>query len=166
MKKKVGSAVWFFILALLLSTAPSFAGSKSGTMFVVIDRGIESSMNDGEVRNRNQVGDWMDEDLVRLLKKAGFEAELIKDKAEFKPADGSYLLTVEITDYNAGSKAARMMVGFGAGSVSMKTHYELFGTGNSAIASDDLGVGSSRDWRNVVRKVDEQTVSAIKKKLR
>lgn len=164
MKKLLLAAV-IGILGLVLSTHAALAGSKAGKMFVVIDRGIEKSMNDGEIKNLNQLGAWMDEDLVKLLKKAGFDAELVNSESDFKAVDGSYLLSVKIKDYNPGSRAARMIVGFGAGSTSMKTHYELRGSGSSPIAEDDLAVGSGRDWRNVVRKIDEQTVDAVKKKL-
>jgi len=149
----------------MLSAGVALAGAKTGKLFVVIDRGIEKSMNEGQVKNRDQVGEWMEMDLVKLLEKAGYDAELINSKADYKPSAGSHLLTVKITDYNPGSKAARMFVGYGAGAISMKTHYDILDSSSKPIGSDDLGVGSSRDWRNVVRKIDEQTVAAVKEKM-
>lgn len=138
---------------------------KGSVLYVLVDRNINKDMSDNEVRNRTQVGDWMDEDLVRLLDKKGFQTRLIERESEFKHAAGAYLLIVRITKYNPGSKAARMFVGYGAGSASMKTHYELRGSGSSPILSDDLGVGSGRDWRNVIRKLNEQTIKAVSEKL-
>jgi hypothetical protein len=166
MKKHLGLVVGIAVLALVLSAGAVFAGSKAGKMFVVIDRGIDSSMDERQVKSRDQVGDWMETDLLRLLEKAGFDAQLIRERSEYKTGEGNYLLKVKITDYNPGSKAARIVVGFGAGATSMKTHYELFSGGSSPIHSDDLGVGSGRDWRNVIRKIDEQTVKGVKENVK
>ncbi len=161
--KKLAMVAGIAVLTVVLSAGAVFAGGK---LFVVIDRGIESSFNDGQIKNRNAVGEWMETDLVKLLEKAGFDAELIKSKWDYKAAAGTNLLVVKIKEYNPGSKAARIMVGFGAGATSMKTHYELFGNGTTPILTDDLGVGSGRDWRNVIRKLDEQTVDGVKGKLK
>jgi hypothetical protein len=162
MKKYVRLVVGVVVLALVLAAGVAFGGSK---ISVVIDRGIDSSMNAGQVKNRDQVGEWMEMDLIKLLEKAGFDAQLIKDKSKYKAGAGNYLLVVKVTDYNPGSKAARMMVSYGAGAASMKTHYDLSGNG-SHIGSDDLAVGSGRDWRNVIRKIDEQTVKGVKEKIK
>lgn len=152
------------VMALVLSAGAGIVGAKGDKILVVIDRGIESSFTEVQVRNRNQVGELMDVDLIKLLNKAGYDARLIQEASEYKAGAGSYLLVVKIKEYNPGSKAARMIVGFGAGATSMKTHYELK-DGSGTIHSDDLGVGSGRDWRNVVRKIGEQTVDGVKKKL-
>ncbi|HWR72319.1 MAG TPA: DUF4410 domain-containing protein [Nitrospirota bacterium] len=151
------------VLALVLSAGAGIVGAKGEDISVVIDRGIESSFTDVQVKNRNQVGDLMDEDLVKLLKKAGYEAHLIKDASAFQGK--GYLLVVRIKSYNPGSKAARMFVGYGAGSTSMNIRYDLKDGSGTVVQGDDLGVGSSRDWRNVVRKLGEQTVDGVKKKL-
>ncbi len=138
---------------------------KASVLYVLVDRNTNKNMTDGEVKNRDQIGDWMDEDLVNLLEKKGYTTRLIRNRSEFKHAAGAYLLSVRITNYNPGSKAARMFVGYGAGAASMNTHYELYGSGASPILSDDLGVGSGRDWRNVIRKLNEQTIKAVSEKL-
>lgn len=161
--KRILGLVAVIAVTIVLSASSLFAGGK---MFVAIDRGIDASLNEGQAKNRNQTGEWMEEDLIRLLKKAGFDAELIKDAAEYKAAEGAHLLKVKIKEYNPGSKAARMLVGYGAGSTSMKTHFDLLGSAAEPILSDDLGVGSGRDWKNVIRKLNEQTVAAVKKKLK
>lgn len=150
------------VMALVLSAGAGIVNAKGEDISVVIDRGIESSFTEGQVKNRNQVGDMMDVDLVKLLKKAGYDAHIIDSESAYR--GNGYLLVVRIKEYNPGSKAARMIVGFGAGSTSMKTHYELK-DGSRTIQSDDLGVGSGRDWRNVVRKLGEQTVAGVKKTL-
>lgn len=138
---------------------------KGTTLSVLIDPGIEKSFTDMQVRNREQVGDYMEQDLPAVLKKAGFNARLISKRSEYQPAAGSYLLTVKITNYNPGSKAARMMVGYGAGAASMDTHFELYGSDSNPLLSDNQSVGSGRDWRNVIRKINEQTAKAVAKKV-
>ena len=138
---------------------------KGTTLFVLIDRGIEKSFTDMQVQNRDQVGDYMEQDLPAVLKKSGFNARLISKRSEYKPTAGTYLLTVKITNYNPGSKAARMLVGYGAGATSMDTHFELFGSDSKPLLSDNQSVGSGRDWRNVIRKINEQTTKAVVKKV-
>jgi hypothetical protein len=140
--------------------------SVRGTnLLVLIDRGIEPSFTNYQANNRDQVGEFMERDLPAVLKKSGFNARLIDKRSEYKPAAGLYLLTVKITNYNAGSKVARRFVGFGAGATSMDTHFELFGSDSKPLLSDDQSVGSARDWKNVVRKVNEQTTKAVAKKV-
>lgn len=142
------------------------ASSVKGTaLFVLIDRGIEKSFTDMQAQNRDQVGEFMEMDLPAVLKKSGFKARLITKRSEYPGAAGSYLLTVKITNYNPGSKAARMFVGYGAGATSMDTHFELYGTGSTPLLSDNQSVGSGRDWRNVIRKINEKTAKAVAQKV-
>jgi hypothetical protein len=138
---------------------------KGTTLFVLIDRGIEKSLTEMQVQNRNQVGEFMEQDLPAVLKKSGFNARLLGKRSEYRSSAGSYLLTVKITNYNPGSKAARMLVGYGAGATSMDTHFELYGSGSKPLLSDNQSVGSGRDWRNVIRKINEQTTQAVAKKV-
>jgi len=141
------------------------SSAKGTTLYVLIDRGIEPSFTNYQVNNRDQIGEYMERDLPAVLKKSGFNARLIDKRSEYKPAAGSYLLTVKITNYNAGSKVARRFVGFGAGAASMDTHFELFGSGSTPLLSDNQSVGSGRDWKNVVRKVNELTTKAVLKEV-
>ena len=71
------------------------------------------------------------------------------------------MLTVKITEYRAGSKAARIVVGYGAGGLTLKTHYELSDGGAKAILSKDDSVFSGREWINAARKLNENTAKAV-----
>jgi hypothetical protein len=171
MNRRFGTVALMFILAALVfscaphaAKAPKAASNKGITMYVLIDRGIEKSYTDYQIKNRDQVGEYMEQDLPYVLKKSGYNAKLITRRSEYRPAQDTYLLTVRITDYNPGAKAARMFVGYGAGAASMKTHYELH-KGSNAVLKGDPGVGSGRDWRNVIRKINEITVTAVSEKL-
>jgi len=124
--------------------------------------------NDGltqvQTDQREQLNDFMGKDLVRMLSKAGYEANLIGNRNQY--TKGTYLLKVTIIKYNPGSKAARIVVGFGAGAVSLNTRYELFAPGGSLMVSDEHGVGSSMDWTSCARKLNKQTVQAVSGKLK
>lgn len=174
MKNRVNVIVLLAVVMMVVlsacAKAPQDASGKASsikgtTLFVLIDRGIEESFTNYQVNNRDQVGNFMERDLPAVLKKSGFNARLISKRSEYKPAAGSFLLTVKITNYNAGSKVARRFVGFGAGATSMDTHFELYGSDSKLLLSDDPSVGSTRDWNNVVRKVNEQTARAVAKKV-
>jgi len=138
------------------------SAGKGTTISVLMDIGDDNLAQD-KIDQRKQLNDFMGKDLVRMLDKAGYEATLIENRRQHK--SGTYLLKVTIVKYNAGSKAARIVVGFGAGAASLDTRYELFAPGGSRILSDEHGVGSSMDWTSCARKLNKQTVEAVKGKL-
>jgi hypothetical protein len=51
-----------------------------------------------------------------MLGRAGYSARQIDSRSEFDPSSGEYLLPVKVIKYNPGSKAARILVGFGKNS--------------------------------------------------
>jgi len=107
----------------------------------------------------------MEQDLLRMLKRAGYNACQVTNRREFAAGPGEYLLTVRMVRYNPGSKAARMLVCFGAGAISLDTHYELYGASPQPLLAEDHGVGSSLDWYQVVQKLNRQMVDAVSRKL-
>lgn len=168
MKKFLGVIT---ILAVIFAAGVAFSGPKAPSLggekisiFVLLDRGITDGMNARQEKAQNDIGDWMGNDLVRMLNKAGYEATLIQKRNEYTPEAGKYLLKGTIVKYDPGSTAARVIVGFGAGAASMDMHYELSGKGESLLNYDD-GVGSGRDWRNVARKLNENTLKRVTEKM-
>jgi hypothetical protein len=145
--------------------APTRAGGGGYTIAVLSDRGVTPELDPDRANQYNQVGAWMEQDLLRMLRKAGYQARLIGSRGEFSGANGEYLLSVRIVTYRPGSKAARMVVGFGAGATSLDTHYELYGAGPQPLLAEDHGVGSSIDWYQVVQKLNQQMVDAVSRKL-
>ncbi|MBU0544546.1 MAG: DUF4410 domain-containing protein [Proteobacteria bacterium] len=141
---------------------PSYTGKKP-RINVLMDIGGDD-LTQPQREQREHLNDFMGKDLVRTLDKAGYEASLISDRSQY--IKGTYLLKVTIVKYNPGSKAARIVVGFGAGAVSLDTRYELFAPGGNLLVSDDHGVGSSMDWTFCARKLNKQTVSAVSGKLK
>jgi hypothetical protein len=171
MTKRVGLAVLILALTAMVSgcmtltPAPKTSSGKDIVMNVMVDRGIEKSFTDYQVKNRRQVGDWMEKDMSRLLTKAGYNARVISRRSDFRPENGSYLLVVRISNYNPGSKAARMFVGYGVGSASAQVHYELYGKGQKAMLDDDAYDASGNEWQIVFRKIDLMTANAVTGKL-
>lgn len=146
--------------------APMTAGGEKIKIFLLSDRGDPKTMTDQQFNQRNQVHAWMERDLIKILNKGGYEASLVRNRGEYKPGPGRYLLSVKIVSYNPGSKAARMFVGFGAGVTSLNNHYELFGKAKKPILAYDDGVGSSRDWKNCARKLNKNAIKRVSEKLR
>ncbi len=166
---------WFTsIVALgfvfMFSSLQPVSAAETKTMInIVFDDGVTAELKANQAKSQTQLADFMDRDMVRVFEryeKKGFEAKLINKREEFKAAPDNYLLIVKITEYNPGSKAARMIVGFGAGGVRLKVHYELFGEGDKPILSDDNGVFSGREWINAARKVNENVAKAVTEKLK
>lgn len=113
-------------------------------------------------RSTLQMGERMERDLKNVLDKRGhYSSRIIKSRDDFKQDSGEYLLNIRILRYNSGSKAARIIVGFGAGACSLDIHYEFIGpTGNTLITKDD-GVGSSLDWQRLARKLNENILDSV-----
>jgi hypothetical protein len=118
-------------------------------------------------RENRQIGSRMERDLKNVLDKRGnYDSRILRFRDEFKPGVGEYLLSVRIVRYNSGSKAARIIVGFGAGACSLDIHYELFGPSGNMLLSKDDGCGSSLDWQRLARKLNETMLAAIQARLR
>ncbi|TAL28184.1 MAG: DUF4410 domain-containing protein [Nitrospirae bacterium] len=150
--------------AFSASKAPELEGGGKISVFILVDRGITNNMNDRQERAQNDIGDWMGDDLVKMFNKAGYEATLIEKRNEYTPGPGKYLLKATIVNYDPGSKAARMFVGYGAGAASMDMRYELSGKGESLLNYED-GVGSGRDWRYVARKLNDTAMKRVTEKM-
>lgn len=129
-------------------------------VLVHLDRGLPPDATPERIEQVDQLASWMEDDLLAILTKTGYAATRVADP-NTAAGPGRYVLRVRIKDYNAGSKAARMMVGFGAGAAVLRTHFELMGGAETPLVAGDPDVGSGRDWKNAVRKVNLQTVDAV-----
>lgn len=148
--------------------APTMPNGQKIALMVVADRGIEPEFNEGQVSRRNQVGEWMETDLMNMLEKQGYAATLVSDPSQAQPGPGRYVLNVKITNYNPGSKAARMFGGIAggiAGKCVLDTHYELVGEGG-VMVTDDLSISSTNDWDKTARKANKLTTEAVTNRFR
>jgi hypothetical protein len=146
-------------------SAPKMPDGSKIAIMVVPDRGITPDMEPARVQQIEQLASWMETDLVEILNKTGYAATRTEDP-NVQPGPGRYVLRVTITKYNAGSKAARMLVGFGAGAATLDTHFELVGEAGNVEVTGDPSVGSGRDWKNAARKVNLQTVDTVNARIK
>lgn len=151
MRKSFHFALLLLLLGLLVLPAGLSAREKKDyKVQEVIDRGLEGKTQD-EKNQLNQVGERLEAYVIEIFADNGVTATMIPSRDKFDPATAQYLLTVKMVRYNAGSKAARIVVGFGAGATSLDIHYELFGAEKDPLLTKDHGRGSSRDWTYLCR---------------
>ena len=171
MKKRwIMLTAFLAICSVIGFTYPAGAAEKSAqkTICVLFDNGVNTKLNDHQAKSQTSLSNWMHKDLVKVFArytKTGYQAKLIEKHKDFTPQANNYLLTVKITEYRPGSKAARIVVGFGAGGVSIKIHYELFGEGANAILTKDDQIYSGREWMIAARKLNQNIAEAVTEKL-
>jgi hypothetical protein len=127
------------------------------TLGVVFERGADIK----NVDQVEQVTSFMQPDLEGMLSNMGYAVERVQDRRAFQPGPNRFLVAVRITSYYPGSKAARMFVGFGAGSLVLNTENELLGSHDAVLFRSNGSVGSSRDWTNAARKINQQIAREV-----
>lgn len=164
-------AAAFFAVAMVMGFAYPAAAAENNaqkTICILFDNGVNATLNDRQAKSQASLSNWMDNDLVRVFArytKTGYQAKLIEKLQDFTAQPNNYLLKVKITEYNPGSKAARMVVGFGAGGVSIKIHYDLLANEANTILTKDDSVYSGRDWMIAARKLNQNIAEAVTEKL-
>ena len=148
--------------------APTLPSGQKLAIMVFFDRTLPPETPPEKAQQLQQVQDWMEPDLLGLLRNAGYEAASIQAvDAAGASAPGRYTLRVQVLNYNGGSKAARMFVGWGAGSARLDAHFELLGPNAQSYVSGSPGVSTSRaNWEHVARKVNEEIVASVNLRLR
>ena len=145
-------------------SAPTLPGGKRLAVLVYMDRTVTPETPPEKASQLQEVADFMEPDLLALLRDSGYDAAVASGDAQ--PTPGQYKLNVQITEYNGGSKAARMFVGFGAGSARLESHFELFGPNGASYTSGSPGASTGRtSWQRVARKVNQEIVAAVSMRL-
>ena len=141
-------------------SAATMPDGRRIAIMVIPDRDITPDMSPDRVARINELATWMKGELIEILNKTGYQAARSE---ETHAAGGTWPLPAADQDpnYNAGSKAARMFAGFGAGAAKLDTHFELVKEGGVLAVSGDPSVASGRDWTNAARKVNLQTVDTV-----
>ena len=146
-------------------SAPTHPTGKRLAVLVFLDRTVAPETPAEKITQLQEVADFMEPDLLAVLRASGYEAAVVSGAAQ--PVAGQYTLKVHITDYNGGSKAARMFVGFGAGAARLETHFELIGPNGASYTQGSPGAATGRSsWQRVVRKVNEEIVASVNVRLR
>ncbi len=171
MKKNLFALSVFFLAVFISGFINPLSAAEENTLTtiaILFDNGVNNSLPERQVKSQTQLADWMQNDLIRVFgryAKSGYQAKLIEKRQDFTPQSNQYLLKVKIIEYRPGSKAARMMVGYGAGGVALKIQYELSANGNTAILKNDDSTFSGREWMNAARKLNQNIAKAVIEKL-
>ena len=143
------------------SKGPVIQDGKQVAVFVLSDRGIKSDMKEDESKDRNEMGQFMEENLIEMLKDAGYNPTLIQKRNQYVPGSANYLVIVRINDLRMVSGAARFWVGMMAGTTILKNHYELSGSSGKVALSYDDEDSTTRDWTKCAEELNERLVKKI-----
>jgi hypothetical protein len=141
--------------------APLASSGQRYHIDVLVDRGDPDSMESRQWGWRNEIGEYMEPNLVRRLGDYGFSSAQIGKASEARGTADSYLLAVRIESYNPGSSAARILVGYGAGACSLDCHYELFDSAGKKVLEWDDGCGTSGHWTRLPNKLNHNASQKI-----
>jgi len=123
--------------ALLLATPASDAQKKPKGAYVA----IEVTRFDVKEGVEKFTADWlitMTEELVKQLNETRKFKQVLREGET--PADASapaLKLVGTVTEYKPGNRAARYMVGFGAGSTKVKAHVKFLDRATAAVLFED-----------------------------
>ncbi len=135
--------------SLRAATAPD--GSPY-TLEVFFDR--NSTLRNPE--QVEQVVGFMEPDLHQILSNTGYEVVQSSNPETFVPGPNRFLLIIKVVNYDPGSKAARILVGFGAGALVLDTQHLLYSGPGQLLLQASGTVGSARDWNYAARKINQQ----------
>lgn len=145
------------------TTGATNAAVTGGEISVLSLRGDTSSMTQDQIVELNRVGAWMDRDIIKQLKRAGYTAKLLKSRSDFSGT--GHLLIIDVDKFNAGNRAARAFVGFGAGSSSLDLDYQLLNSQNKVISQWKDGVGSSKGGTYCAQTLNRNTIKQLRSRL-
>lgn len=166
----------FFAVALMVTVLALISGcrapkppvmqnGKQVAIFVLSDRGIKNGMKEDESKDRNEMGQFMEENLVDMLKREGYNATLIQNRKQYVPGSANYLVFVRINDLRLVGGASRYWGGFIAGPTILKNHYEVSGSSRKMDLSYDDEDSTTRDWSKSPEELNERLVKKFNDKL-
>ncbi len=127
---------------------------------VLINDGQLSNLNGEQKYELNRVLEWQKRDIIKQLKRAHFDAQLIERKQDYRQQDGLlWILTVK--DFNAGNRALRAFVGYGAGSTSLDMKFDLQSPKGKSLDQWEDGVGSSKGGTYCAQTLNRRGVERV-----
>ncbi len=98
-----------------------------------------------QIKLGQQLGDIVAQELVKEILKLGMTAE--RANTGTPPGIGDVLIKGEFVSIDKGSRAKRMLIGFGAGSGELKTHvvgYQITAQGQRRLGSGEIKAGGGK----------------------
>lgn len=134
---------------------------QAGTKIAVLTLdGDLAGQTADQARELDMVMQWMDRDIIKIMRQAGFEPVLIKEMQGYK-SDMGKLLVIEVERFNAGNRAARAFVGFGAGAASLDLGYKLLDENGALLSEWRDGVGSSKGGTYCAQTLDRRALGKV-----
>ena len=158
------AGVMFFSGCASPSVAPVNSPGEKIKISVRVDRGRVSEVEARQWQYRTEVAAYMERDLMSRLNRCGYDATLIPSGENSISNPEIYRLDVQIKNYNPGSSAARIMVGFGAGACSLDLRY-VVKKGEKTLQEWEDGISTSGDWRRLPRALDDKLVRKLNAEL-
>ncbi len=162
----------FLTLPVLLFVLLLFVGCNSQTaqvspqkqsqkpIAVLIDDGNLEGQTADQRAELDRVLQWMERDIVKQLSRAGFDAKLLNSKKEFQ-AEMGVMWKMTVKNFNAGNRALRAFVGYGAGASSLDMTYTLVDAKGKKIEQWDDGVGSSKGGTYCAQTLNRRNVKRL-----
>jgi Domain of unknown function (DUF4410) len=158
-----------FLLPLLLcfflvagcgkKTAESISTATIPLALLTLDDQLTEKNLDLEKELRVTV-DWMDRDLLKIFRDAGYQPVLLKKMQDYRTDQGK-LLIVSAERFNPGSREARAFVGFGAGSASLDVSYKLLDERGALLAEWRDGIDSSKGPTYCAQTLNRRTLAKV-----
>ncbi len=135
-------------------SAPTLPNGKKIALLVNVEAQEPPTQTDKQKEALLVFRNFVQDDLVKVLKKYGYEARPNSKSGD--PGLGRYNIHVTITRYNPGSAGARMWVGFGAGAAGVDLEYTMQGETEQDSLSGEFKGATGRDITNLARKANLQ----------
>lgn len=144
----------FLIVLTAILTTGFFAGCGGSAKTVNLPAGVSgdiavlslgadtSNLNQDQIALLNHTLNWMDRDIIQILKRSGFQPSRIEAGNDF--AGNGYLLKIAITDHKMIPKGARMLGGMMAGADRLGAHFDLVDANSRTVLSWDDTQASTR----------------------
>ena len=127
--------------------APRTPDGRPLTIMLLFNNGVTAETPRAHARRLTNVGEDVQERLIRRLTRAGYQVSVIQDRSQFAPAPGYYLLYVEVTNYI-----------YAFVSVTLNVRFDVMGTGPQPIASHILAETSTRGLPRVIDTINGNLV--------
>ncbi len=150
-----------FVL-LLFMFCGAIAEDTNKPVAFTIDAGFEQidTTNPNHMDQRNQIRDYIVKDIVKRFNSDGINLVPNSDTVKSEGLELKYKIDL----YNAGSKAARMLVGFGAGHCTLETTVILVKDG-TVLQKESFSSVSSVKWEKCVKQTSKYYLKLFSKKL-
>lgn len=139
-----------------VSLSPGIANDLT---ILTLNGDLPNQTKDQEVE-LSRIISWMDRDILKNMKQTGYNAILIKDIKDYKQ-NSSKLLVISVDNFNAGNRAARAFVGFGAGASSLDLNYNLLDEKGGELLAWKDGVGSSKGGTYCAQTLNRNAINKI-----